>query len=269
MKNNKKWFSVLVSILIIGFLMVLTVWTFNIVLRELNDSKWAFDYLKAYSAAEAAWELALLKIKEKGYWYYDKVDLDINDNSVVLSKNPTDKSKFIKAKEALISYDLDSKTNSYDWNLWVGEFDIIPLFYIDKTWEYKAKNIKLKVKSWSDWTKLTWNIVGKDFWIWWLWEIDSSTKWKWRFKDSINPGLYIVEEKKVSDFLNSSDSNYLILMNIDPNNNLEYTLSWDTFTKPRTNIKVSWKVGKYKQNLNIFLDNTEYLWRSRYSIYSN
>lgn len=267
MINNKKWFSVLVSVLIIAFLMVLTVWTFNIVLRELNDSKWAFDYLKASAAAEAAGELALLKIKEKWYWYYDKIDLDINDYSVVLSENPTDKSKFVKSRDPLIWYDLNSKVNSYDWNLGVWEFDIIPLFYIDKSWEYKAINLTLSVKSGSDSSKLTWNILWKDFWISWIWGFSSSTNWKWRFKNWL--WEYVVEEKQIWNFLSNSDSNYLILMNIDPNSNIEYNLSGDYFTLPRTNILATWKVGKYKQNLSIFLDNTEYLWRSRYSIYSN
>jgi hypothetical protein len=267
MRNDKNWFSVLVSILIIAFLMVLTVWTFNIVLRELNDSKWAFDYLKASAAAEAAGELALLKIKEKWYWYYEKVDLDVNDYSIVLSKNPNDKSKFKKMTEPLIWYDLNSKVNTYDGNLWVWEFDIIPLFYIDKTWEHKALNLSLSVKAGSDATKLTWNILWKDFWISWIWDFTSSTNWKWRFKNWL--WEYVVEEKSISNFLTSSDSNYMILMNIDPNSNIEYNLSWDYFTLPRTNILATWKVGKYKQNLNIFLDNTKYLWRSRYSIYSN
>jgi hypothetical protein len=34
-----------------------------------------------------------------------------------LSDNPTDKSKFIEAKEAILSYDLKSKVKSYDGNL--------------------------------------------------------------------------------------------------------------------------------------------------------
>ena len=267
MKHNKNWFSVLVSILIIGFLMVLTVWTFNIVLRELNDSKWAFDYLKAFAAAEAAWELALLEIKEKWYWYYDKIDLDVNDYSVILSKNPTDKTKFKKSIDPLIWYDLNSKVNNYDWSLETWEFDIIPLFYIDKTWEHKAINISLSVKPGFDSTKLTWNILWKDFWISWIWDFTNSSTWKWRFKNAL--WEYVVEEKQIWSFLSSSDSNYLILMNIDPSSKIEYNLQWDYFTLPRINILASWKIGKYKQNLNIFLDNTEYLWRSRYSIYSN
>jgi hypothetical protein len=40
--------------------------------------------------------------------------LDINDYSVVLSENPTDKSKFKSSKDILIAYDINSKTNSYD-----------------------------------------------------------------------------------------------------------------------------------------------------------
>ncbi len=270
MKKNNYWFSVLISILIIGFLLILTVGTYNIVLRELRDSKWAFDYLKAFTAAEAAGELALLKIKEKGYWYYKKVNLDINNpEAIILSANPMNKAKFNKARDPLISYDLNSKTKEYNWNLWVWEFDIIPLFYIDNNWEHKVNNIELNIISWDN-SKFTWNIIGKEYWISWVWEIFNITNWKWRFKDLSNPWSYIVEEKNVWNFLSNLDSNYLILMNIDPNNSIEYKLtSTKEFTLPRINILVSWKINKYKQNLNIFLDNTEYLGRSRYSIYSN
>jgi hypothetical protein len=141
------------------------------------------------------------------------------------------------------------------------------LFYLDNNWEHKVRNISLNVKTWSDESKLTWNILWNDYWISWIGNFTSSTTGKWRFKNWL--WEYVTLEKQVWNFLSSSDSNYLILMNIDPNNIIEYELSWDYFTKPRTNILASWKVWKYKQNLNIFLDNTEYLWRSRYSIYSN
>ncbi len=270
MKNNKWWFSVLVSILIIGFLMILTVWTFNIVLWELNDSKWNYDYLKSSYAAEAAWELALLKIKNKWYWYYDKIDSTVNDRSVVLSNNSTDKTKFRSSKDALIYYDLNSKTNSYEWNLskawWV---DIIPLFYEDKTWVHKTIKLKLKINYWNE-TKLAWNIIWKKFWIWWVWEFDSedlNSKWIWRFKDNL--WNLVVLDKQIKDFLLHSDNNYLILKNVDSWSDIKYKLSWDYFTLPRINILATWKVWKYKQNLNIFLDNTDYLGRTRYSIYSN
>jgi len=275
MQKNNKWYSVLVSILIIGFLMVLTVGTFNLVLRELNDSKWAFDYLKAYNWAEAAWELALLTIKEKGYWYYKKIDNTINDDSIILSNNPTDKTKFNKSKDVLISYDLNYKVKQYNWNLkWWWWIDIIPLFYIDKTWEHKLNNLKLNVLTW-DQSKLTWNILSNSWGISWVWNFDSwnpTSKWKWRFLIGWN---YEVLDKQIGTFLVNSNSsldnyNYLILMNIDPINNIKYSLSSvDFFTLPRTHIITTWQIWKYKQNLDIFLDNTEYLWRSRYSIYSN
>ena len=270
MKKTKKWFSVLISILIIGFLLILTVWTYNIVLRELKDSKWSFDYLKAFSAAEAAWELALLTIKEKWYWYYKKIEPTINDDSIILSDHPTDKTKFNKSKDPLISYDLNYKVKEYNWYLdFPAWFDIIPLFYTDDLWEHKVLDFELNILSWDS-SKLTWNIIWKDSGISWIWDIDWNSIWKWRFRDSVFPWKFIVKEKKVWEFLNESDFNYLVLMNIDSANDIEYKITSSYyFTLPRATILATWKVGKYKQNLSIFLDNTEYLWRSRYSIYSN
>jgi hypothetical protein len=155
---------------------------------------------------------------------------------------------------------------SYDGNLKPAWFDIIPLFYIDKSWaEHKIDNMILNVTS-ANSSKLTWNILWKDFWISGISDFDSSTKWKWRFLVWAN---YVFQEKEIWTFLTSSVSNYLILMNIDASDITYKLTSTKDFTLPRTDILATWRVWIYKQNLNIDLDNTEYLWRSRYSIYWN
>ena len=57
-------YSVIAAILMIGFLLVLTTSTLNLVLQEMQDGKGRQDYMKAYAGAEGAMELALLKIKD-------------------------------------------------------------------------------------------------------------------------------------------------------------------------------------------------------------
>jgi len=264
MKKNKKWYAVLVSILIIGFLMVLVVWVFNLVIREMQDTKWSFDYMQAYAWAEGAWELALLKIKQNGYSYYEKVDDNVNDYSIILWKYPLDKAKFSKARDPLISYDINSKAKEYNWDLQVASFDIFPLFYVDKSWNHKTDNLKLEINSWNE-NNLTWNIVSSSGGISWVWEFNNNTSWKWR-----DPSSFEYIKTKIWDFLKNHDNNYLILMNIDPSSEIKYKLtSSKYFSLPRNHILTTWRFWKYKQNLDIFLDNTEFLWRSRYSIYSN
>ena len=57
--------------MMIGFLLVLTTSTLNLVLQKMKDGQGRQFYLKAYSAAESSLELALLEIKEHGYGYDD------------------------------------------------------------------------------------------------------------------------------------------------------------------------------------------------------
>jgi hypothetical protein len=64
MQKNKKAYSVIIAMLLIGFLLVLTVTVLNLVLKELNDNKAMGNSLKAFAAAETGKELALLKIKD-------------------------------------------------------------------------------------------------------------------------------------------------------------------------------------------------------------
>ena len=69
-KNNKQWYSVIIAMLLIGFLLVLTVTVLNLVLKELRDNRAMWDSMKAFAWAETGKELALLKIKEEWYGIY-------------------------------------------------------------------------------------------------------------------------------------------------------------------------------------------------------
>lgn len=263
--NNKSWYSIIVSVMIIWFLMVVTTWVLNLVLLELKDTKWWLNYMRAYSAAEWAWELALLKIKQEWYAYVDKIDDRVNNRSIVLANDPLDTDSFNNVKDAYISYDFNYKVNEYSWELATAAYDIIPLFHLTYSWEQKVNNITLEVEEWDD-DKLTWNLIWENSGISGVWEISSSTIWKWRKPD------WSKLEKSVWNFLSENSNNYLILFNTDPDDIINYTLESDDpdeyFVKPRTDIISSAQIWKYRQNLQISLDNTEFLNILRYSIYS-
>lgn len=266
MKYNKSWYSVIVSVMIIWFLMVLTAWVFNLVLIELKDTRWESNYLKAYAAAEWAWELALLKIKEKWYAYVDKIDDSINNRSIVLAENPLDTWEFNKVKDTYLSYDFDYTVNNFSWDIPPAWYDIIPLFALYDSGEQKVNDVNLSILTWDS-TKLAWNIIWESRGIAWVWNFNGETIWEWRLSN----GNYF--SQKVTEFLRASSWNYLILFNIDSSNNISYTLdsvnSSEYFTKPRTHILTSAQILSYRQNLKIWLDNTEFLNILRYSLYSN
>ncbi len=257
MKINKQnsWYTILVTLMIIGFLIVLTTWVLNLVLRELNDNRWAWKYLQTYAWAEWAMELALLDIKKHWYWIYDKKD--------DLEYLKTQRSKIS------ISYNLNSKTKLYSWILEPFEQSVIPLFYIkpNDTRE-KINTLDLKILNssvFTDDTKMAWNIVSQNWdWIWWNWKIDTTIKGKWR-----KANWSFLGEIHISNFLSTYDNNYLVVINLDNTNNLNFELSsTEDFTKPTSKIFSSAQIGNYKQNLETTLDNTAFLSILKYSVFS-
>jgi hypothetical protein len=220
-----------------------------------NSAMW--DYLKAYAGAESAQELALLDIKEKWYWYH----WELERNTFILS-----------GSNVSISYKDDWKVLSYTWNLDGYSYDIFPLFYIDEEWrEQKVTGLKLEIIGW-EWeaSYLSWNIVWWNFeWISWVWSFDFNSNWSKKYLDGSNNFIY--REVPISDFLESSSINYLILFN-SQDESLNYTLNSSEnkfFTTPRLNIYSSWEIWNYKQNLKTSVDNTKFLWILKYSIYSD
>ncbi len=270
LKSKNSWYTILITLMIIGFLIVVTTWILNLVIREMKDNRGQFSYLQAYAWAEAAMELALFDIKKYSYGVYNKIILwESFDDSKILRDDPNNK------KEVLIWYDLNSKTNNYTWELYSFEQIIIPLFYLSLTSEDKVENISLDILNWGSFTdqsKMAWNIVSENWdWIWWNSSIGSSSTWygkksDWSFLSQININ-------GTSWFLDTYSKNYLIITNLDPNNKLNYKLkslnSWEFFTKPISDIISSAQVWKYKQSLEITLDNTDFLSILRYSLFSN
>lgn len=265
--NKTSWYSIIISLLIIGLLLVLSTWILNMIMTEMKDNKGLWDNIKAYAWAESAQELALLQIKEKWYAYYDKIDHTINNKSVFLSSTPLDYLKFNRSKDVFLSYDIWSKVTEYKWTLKPLWYDIIPLFYINDIWEHKLHSLEFTKIFWSE-QNLVWNIIWKDTGLSWSW---FNLRWIQKTLNGSNELVY--SEETINNFINHSDTNYLVLFNTWKSNviiyNLKKIIDWEYFSKPKSNIISSWEIGKYKQNLETIIDNTAFLNILKYSIYSN
>lgn len=269
--HNNKAYSVIIALFMVWFLLVVTSWVFNLVLREMKDNKWMWNYLKAYAWAEWAQELALLQIKKNWYWYYDKIDHDKNDRSIVLSKNPLDITKFNNQKDIFISYEIQSKTSSFSWFIKPLWYSISPLYYVDNSWFFSPTKISLDILSWNS-SDLVWNIIWWKSWISWTGAFIQNSLWSER---SLVWTSLSYSQTEIEAFLSKTENSesYLVLFNSNNSSSIDYKLNWisssDLFTKPWSVIISSSEVGWYKQNLKTTLDNTEYLNILRYSIFSN
>ncbi len=257
MKNNKKANSILIAILMIGFLLVLVVWMFNLMLRDMKDNRWAGNYLKSYAGAEWAMELWLLKIKEKGYW----IDEDLSaTNSWILSFNP------LKNNEPKINYEMFIATKFSSWSLKPWETVIIPLF---------SNSNSIKEPNFSD--DSSWDIIWNIIWdkIWLSWSGSFSYSQTFTYKKSIpainpwdSPSVEYIDSL-LSDFLNNNTWSYLMLFNKNSSNNADYELTANSnFSKPVWTIISSATVGRFRQNITTKIDNTEFLNMLKYSLFS-
>jgi len=214
----------------------------------MQDGKGRQDYLKAFAWAEWGLEIALLRIKENGYGY----DED-NFSWALLGDTP---------KDAQIWYTFDSRVNSYSWTLNSFDTVIIPLFYIDR-WSsmYSSSEISLTTTL----PGIAWNIIGNGVGASWVGNFNSSTS-VW-VKDATS----FDSTWNIGDFLSSNTWSYLSLYNTS-SSDINYTLigSWwnPDFTQPSAQIYSQARVWKYVQNLETTVNNTEFLWILKYSIFS-
>lgn len=248
-------YSIIVAIIMIGFLLVVTSSTLNLVLQEMQDGKGKQDYLKAYAGAESALEIWLSHIKYSGYGYYDiQSDLPLLGTS---------------NKDARVSYEFDGKVSNYTGTIPAYGTDIIPLFWIDSTGFFSS----ITFPTFGTVPEVNWNIIGGSGGISGSGSFvanDLSGK-----KELVtvlwNQDFSFINTTRIQEFLSSNTGSYMIVYN--PTNIAQnYTLESPTdsfFTKPRSNIYSSAKVGKYTQNLETFVDNTEFLGILKYSIYSS
>lgn len=249
--NNKKWYSVIISILMVWFMLILSLWVFSLILKESKDTKMMESYLKAYQAAEWWIELALYEAKTNNY------NLD-NSKTFELSSW----SFFNQISDPEINYKVSSQTRELkDKQIWSWKFHIIPL-----------SNVKqLKLTSTNS-SKLIWNIIWEANWISWVWNINNLTNWT--FKTISNTfSINLDENKNVYNYLSNQPwDKYLILNNLDTANSIKYnlvSLAAEKFVKDKTEIVSSAEVNWFKQNLRVSIDNLEYLNLLKYSIYSS
>jgi hypothetical protein len=276
--NNKNWYSIIISVLLIGFLLMLTTWVFNLVLKEHHDNKGLWDSIKAFAWAESAQELALLKIKEKWYWIDHKVEHEVSTGSIILSEDTLDVTTFNQNKDTFISYDLNVLaelvwTQHTYWDILTpNQYSIIPLFYERQGEAIEfVRSYDLNISSWFA-SDLVWNLVS---WSGWIWNnaADSMNQGNWK-NITLNLVTWIPEAEHVSnqdriDFLNTRNNAYLILFNWW-NADITFRIkSDDKFSKPKTTILSSAQIWKYKHNLETKYDNTQFLNMLKYAVFSN
>lgn len=269
--KNNKWYSIIIALFTVWFMLVISTSIFNLVLNETYDTNWLTKYLQAFNWAEWSMELWLLSLKKNSYWYEDEIIHTVNSWSVLLSDNPTDYTKFKNNKDVYISYELNSKTNTINQDIEPWKYFIVPLFYTDNSWAIKKveTSINLTVSTWNEWY-MWWNIVWNNSWISWVWMFNELNIWN---KKTISSGEFNFWVQSIESFLNISSDNYLILFNSDPINDISFQLSttwvWEYFTRWVASIISSWEIWKYKQNLRVDIDNWMYLNLLKYSIFSN
>lgn len=262
MRKNKKWFSVILAILMTWFMIILTSGIFLLVLWENKDTKAIENYYKSLEWANWALELAMLKSKKYNYSYDE-----VLDNSSYISKILFSWSSYLFNKDVKISYDISSISSEIiDKKILNWEFDIIPLFSYDTNGNYKkVNNITI---TWLN-SDVVWNIVWKTSWITWVWNFTSLTNGNHK---TISWDDVSYESKTVWTFLLQSDYNYLILHNLssgDVNYNLKSLNPWEFLTKDKTQIIATWEVWWFKQNIRVSIDSSKYLNLLKYSIFSN
>ncbi len=253
------------ALIMVWFLLTTTIGVFQLVLRELQDNRVLGNYIQAAAGAEAWAELALLSIKQKGYGYYENYAFWENSSiNHILALDPTDPSK----KEAEISYDMNTRVDSYEGTLDPLGYDIIPLFYLTGSSDVQVQKIgDINLSSLdSDLSELSWNIIGDTGGISGNGEFDDTTditikKLWWDNK-------IIYTDQNIGELLSDISSGYLILLNPSYTDTLTYTLSSsDFFSTPRATIISRGRVWSHRQNIRTTLDNTQYLNTLKYALY--
>lgn len=259
MINNNKWFSIILSILMVWFMIVLTSGVFLLILWENKDTKQVESFFKAQAGAYGWLELALLKSKQYSYSYSDD-----KENLKLLCPWWN-----CENKDTKISYKIIST-----WT-WIQNkimepyaFAIIPLFSYEKNWILQeSKDFELDVPD----NSVTWNIVWFSWWISWIGGFNSIWNTQndmWNYRRIISWNIDY-EKIPIKDFLTSSTNNYLILNNVT-DNTITYNINSKDYpiTLDNTYIIASWENMWTKQNLQTTINTSEYLNLLKYSLYS-
>lgn len=261
--KNKKWYSIIVIVLIIWFLIVLTTWVFKLIFNEMKDNKVLWDYIKTYAWAESWQELALLWIKK--VWYPYVVDLAKNKDIL------QDCSWVNERICTKVSFKNDWKQKKYEWSIPKEETVMVPLFYLDLDKDLKGTkldNFEFSWRDWSDVSEVSWNIVSTTGWISWVWEFNADTFWNYVKQED---GKTSHEKEKIYNFLRSSkiEEPYLILVNTWKSDLIYSIVSNSSeFISPELKIVSSWEVNNFKTNLETKINLADLNALSKYSIFS-
>ena len=253
MKKNKSWYSIIVIIVIIWFMLFLTTWIFRLIMNEMFNNRSLWNYIKAYSAAESWQELALLDIKENWYWSDKEFEKKFNNDKIT------------------IKFSNDWKIKEYTWKLPSEEYALIPLFYLDSLDDYKEKWISnyevAHNTSWwvSNWEEIYWNLIWKNNWISWDWNSFDS----WHLKELNRDNNNDTSGAPVEDFLRNSTSNYLQFYNTNQEKDFSYKITSDKeFFSPELNIISTWITWEFQINIETKIRLADLTSRSKYSIFS-
>ena len=269
MKNiNKKWYSIIVIILIIWFLTVLTTWVFRLVASEKFDNRVVWNYIKTYASAESSQELALLWIKEQWYWFNQK-----KENETLWSGT----NDFNAVKYSFLD---NWPTKDFSGEIKPAWSDLVPLFVIDSEGKLQSiDNLNIKILS-DDKENFSRNIVtsswngisGDGKKLSWNGNIDT---WVQKIIENINDlkadKIWNTLDEKINEFLrknNKESYNYLQIFNWWQKN-IKYNLTSEKdFTKPEIVITSSWETWDYRTNIDTTVHVSEMFNRSKYSIFS-
>ena len=280
---NPQWFTLLLILGVVWFLLILLTWIYKVVLFELHDTRDMSHFMKSRTASESWWEIAMLKLKENGFWYHADGIYDTNNiswESIILAEFPLDTSQFNPNRDVFLGYEIDSKSQNYSWKIQPWDFQIIPLFYTGDIGSVgNTKEPKFEIITWTA-DDLVWNIIWTVWGVSWIWAFDGTTSvnlkelsddtfstWDWWSNK-----WFTLTNTTVTDFLNEwqlLDKNYLTIYNVGDSLIAYNVTTWDgeSFTKPITTVYSSAKIGDIKQNIELEIDNSKYFDVLKYAIY--
>ncbi len=253
MKTSNQWYSIILAVLMVGFMLVLTHWVLALVIGEAKDSKAMENYLKAYAGAEWALELGMMEAKQKNYW--------------VKTSNMAFKSALHtyggNNKDVSIQYEIDGISRSMSGiTLASWDFAIIPLF----SHNGKVTQPRFIVNQTPE--QMVWNILSTTSGIVWTGNFDKTTNGT---QKRLVWWATSLTQISVENFLQNNEQNYLILQNTS-NTSLNYSVSSDKvaeyFTLNHVKIIGSAEVAGYKQNIFVDIDVEKYLNLLKYSVFS-
>ena len=259
MKANKKWYSILIAVLVTGFMLMLTTSILSLVISESKDTQWYSEYLRWYYWAEWWIEMGLLAYSDNSFNVY-KVDETLEDEL-----------REMISEEQPVHYDVQAfNTEITDTTLRPWEYHKIPLYTVDKFWNVDKVNDIVSFEPWIWWNNVAWNIVSENWGIYSKWQITNWNSTKWTEKIINTEWIVEYKETEVNTFLNQNDRNVMIIFN-NSGSDTTYNLKsasyrfklweWNIISSSKR------KWSKYKQNLRLHIDTREWENFLKYSIY--